>query len=476
MTLFVIATLLRASRGGGLRFVATLLVGLAAISCPSAAIVADAPGRGGEPGPRAVAPAPGVLDEAPYADSGAFDDGEGAEAAGGEPRLGSILPLEPEPMEAFFSALARAERTGRGIVRVLHYGDSHTAAEQLTAVMRHALQDRFGDGGRGFVHLDRPWKTYRPKDVELSASFGSWRAERILLAVDPALLDGRYGLAGSCATASEAGAFVRLATARDGAYGRTAASFDVFYMVQPGGGTFDVLLDGRRIGAVGTEGRGPRSGFFEARAEPGPHALEVRLRGDGEVRLFGVAVEGAGPGVVYDALGLNGAFFYTPLRWDRALLAEQIERRAPDLIVAMYGSNEVDSRSITRESYRADVRRAMGRFREGAPEASCLLIGPPDRRPRDAVAGPERLDWIIEAQRDVAGEIGCAFIDLRALMGGDGAQRRFQGEGLAQRDGVHLTSRGYRILGERLAAEIVGAYESWRGGSSPRREEQEGER
>jgi lysophospholipase L1-like esterase len=472
MTLLVIAALLRSPRGRSLRLLATALVGLAAVSCPSAPLIADAAGRGDVRAAPAIEALPiGELDDMPYADSGV------AEAAKGDaPRLGTIVPLAPEPMEPFFEALDAMERAGRGLVRILHYGDSHTAADLLTAELRHALQDRFGDGGRGFVHLGRPWKTYRPKDVELTTSRGDWRAERIMLSVDPSQLDGRYGLGGVCSIASRAGAFVRIETARDGAYGRSAASFDVFYMVQRGGGTFDVLLDGRRVGTVSTAGAGPRSGFFEAQGAPGAHALEVRLRGDEEVRLFGVAVEGGGPGVVYDNLGLNGAFFYTPLRWDAALLAEQIERRDPDLIIAMYGSNEVDSRSITPESYRADVRRVMVRLRDDANEASCLMIGPPDRRPRDPVAGSQRLSWIIGVQRDVAEELGCGFVDLQAMMGGPGSQEEFLRTGLGQRDGVHLTSKGYRILGERLAGEIIGAYETWRGGERPGEAKSGGER
>jgi len=468
MTLLLITALFRLRRRRLISVPAVILLGLAAISCPRAAVFAEAPGvaDGARAGAYGDAAFRADTDTGPDVASQGEDGGadEGAEL-GSEPGFGEALPLAAEPMEPFFEALARMERTGAGHVRVLHYGDSHTAADLLTAAMRRAFQDRFGDGGRGFVHLGKPWKSYRPKDVKVAESFGDWRAERILVAVDPAALDGRYGLPGVCTIGARRGAFVRVGTAESGEYGREAASFDIFYLIQRGGGSFDVRVDGRVAGRVRTDGPGPHSGFYRVEAKPGLHAIEVRLRGDGEVRLFGVAVEAGRPGVVYDGLGVNGAFFYTPLRWDGALLAEQIERRDPDLIIAMYGSNEVDSRTITRESYRADVRRVMERFREGAPEASCLLVGPPDRRPRDAVAGVERLAWINDVQREVADEIGCGFIDLLGLMGGAGSRAAWERQGLAQPDGVHLTARGYRVVGERLVDEIVGAYEDFREGN-----------
>ena len=60
-----------------------------------------------------------------------------------------------------------------------------------------------------------------------------------------------------------------------------------------------------------------------------------------------------------------------------------------------------------------------------------------------------------------ADEIGCAFMDLRQMMGGPGSQEMWSrmSPALAQPDGVHLTVRGYRDIGERIAAELLCAYE-----------------
>jgi lysophospholipase L1-like esterase len=93
-----------------------------------------------------------------------------------------------------------------------------------------------------------------------------------------------------------------------------------------------------------------------------------------------------------------------------------------------------------------------------------MLFGPPDRRMRgDGNGEPTQLDWIIDVQREVAAEIGCAFLDLRQLMGGLGAYDLWSAVNprLAQGDGVHLTVQGYRVLGERVVEEILAAYENY---------------
>lgn len=399
------------------------------------------------------------------ADSPGDDDDSGADVGPSglmdDPRVGIEVPLTgDDPMMGFYESLSSLESGERKKVRILHYGDSHTAADFLTTTIRRALQHRFGDGGRGFVLLGKPWRSYRPKDIEVSAT-GDWQPERILIAADPAELDGFYGLAGitTATTTPFARSFVQ--TNRDSGFGKEASLFELFYMVQPKGGKLKVYVDGKPKGTVSTDGDRKRSGFFKVKVNEGSHEFEVRTVGDGEVRLFGAAVE-AERGLVYDALGVNGGFFYTPHRWNETELQKQIAERNPDLIVTMYGTNESGSKSLTPESYKEKVRTTMSRFSRGAPNASCLMIGPPDRVSNNGEG--ERLAWIIQVQREVAAEIGCGFMDLREMMGGEGAHQIWQevSPAMAQTDGIHLTVRGYMLLGERIAREIIAAYDEHR--------------
>jgi lysophospholipase L1-like esterase len=53
-------------------------------------------------------------------------------------------------------------------------------------------------------------------------------------------------------------------------------------------------------------------------------------------------------------------------------------------------------------------------------------------------------------------------MDLRELMGGPGSHAVWESAGLAQKDGVHMTVKGYRILGEKIAEEILEAYDNYK--------------
>src|SRR5436190_12349269 len=58
----------------------------------------------------------------------------------------------PRALSGFFKALSEV-KSGRRIepVRVMHFGDSHVAADVLTAEIRRSLQGEFGYGGAGFI-------------------------------------------------------------------------------------------------------------------------------------------------------------------------------------------------------------------------------------------------------------------------------------------------------------------------------------
>jgi lysophospholipase L1-like esterase len=392
-------------------------------------------------------------------------DAEGSDAGEADliemERPGRLVGLEGNPLDPFFAALGELEESGSGLVRVLHYGDSHTAADILTTEIRRALQQRFGDGGRGFVLLGNPWQSYRPRDVAVAAG-GDWETRRVLIGAPPSAIDGLYGLGGLTVQSSGRHAWSRVRTSGAPGFGRRASSYEIFYLRQPRGGSFEVRVDGRRRAVVTTAAAEPASGFARFDFAEGAHELELRVRGDGEVRLFGAVVEADGPGVVYDTLGVNGGFFHTPLRWNGELLAEQIRRRNPELIVVMYGTNDADSRTIAPESYGRQVARVLERFRDAAPQAACLLLGPPDRRGGRMLDGEiSQLDWIVAVQEETAAAVGCAFLDLRGMMGGAGSFDLWQQRGLAQPDGVHLTAKGYQRLGQAIAAELFAAHANY---------------
>ena len=89
-------------------------------------------------------------------------------------------------------------------------------------------------------------------------------------------------------------------------------------------------------------------------------------------------------------------------------------------------------------------------------------------RPGGATAGGFRpmaaLARVTAAQREVAQELGAAFLDLRDAMEGPGSVRRWvlSTPSLAQPDHVHFTSAGYELLARLVAGELAPGLETQR--------------
>jgi len=148
------------------------------------------------------------------------------------------------------------------------------------------------------------------------------------------------------------------------------------------------------------------------------------------------------------------------LGWNEDLLRSHIEQRDPALIVLAYGTNEARRTDWTYETYKSAFKQLLARLRAAAPASSLLVVGPPDQslRQRGKWVPSEGVDRIIQAQRDAALESGAAFWNMRSGMGGKGSMKQWVYAGLAQGDFVHLTSPGYRLLGESLYGLMMDTY------------------
>ncbi len=285
-----------------------------------------------------------------------------------------------------FEAFASLEDGHRhGDVRVSQYGDSHTASDLGVAVFRHALQARFGEGGRGFVPLGRPWKTFGGDALHtgMDAEFEPTKVK--YLKGSFAGEGGCYGLLGVGIETEHANAKAWTEVAAP------ASHVELAYAAQPQGGSFDVLIDGSQAGRIATRGPEAKGGFFAFEVTDAPHRIEVRAVGDGDVRIYGMNLDRPSAGVIVDALGINGAQFTTPLRWGEACFSEQLRHVSPDLVVLAYGTNEALEPGLTDAQLERQMVDLLGRVARAQPTASCLILGPPDLARRQR-AGEGRQD------------------------------------------------------------------------------------
>ena len=365
------------------------------------------------------------------------------ELPGRTPAIEDAAALEP-----FFAALARTAR-GEAKTRVTHLGDSSIGNDALPHAIRARFARALGDGGPGYVYLDRESPSYDNRTIRLRSG-PHWD---VCVMIRRCKRDARYGLAG-VAFESRGGARTRIEPGR----GRQVSRAELWYLAQPRGGRLGFSFGGGPEQVIDTRADHLESRWTTIARAPGEHSVQVRALGGGPVRAFGVVLEREGPGVVWDSLGVVGAFTHRVLAPDEAHFAEQLAHRDPDLVVLSYGGNDLRRMifgHVDRARLEEETLSVLARVRAAVPGAACLVLGISDHsRSGSARVRPEHVSTVLDAQRSAAARAGCAFWDTTRAMGGPGTFARWRREGLAAGDGKHLNEQGRRLIAERLVAAL----------------------
>jgi len=366
------------------------------------------------------------------------------------------VPLE-DPQERglahFYQALRRTVRNEKDAsTRIVHFGDSLIASDYVSGTLRRMLQKQFGDAGHGFSLIANAWPSYFHEGVTRFATSG-WLVSRV---VGPYAQDGWYGL-GGVSFRAPVNTLARIGTATRGEFGRSVSRFELAYVASPDGGTIRVRVDQKPVGELSTKEDEKAFRTAEWRVADGPHEIEF-LTTHGTSRLFGVVMERDVPGVVLDAIGIQGARLRFLDQQDDHHYASQLKWRKPDLVIYQFGANEsADGLAYSLSDFHDTMKAVILQQKAALPESSCLVIGAMDRASRkgDTLSSSSFIPMLVKEQRAVAFEVGCAFFDTYKAMGGFGSMPRWVKRGLAQADLTHPTAVGADIIGTWIYRSLM---------------------
>ncbi len=362
-------------------------------------------------------------------------------------------------MAPFYQALEQLTAHRRPKVRIAHYGDSHIANDGLTNITRQLLQARFGDGGHGFTLVQGRTEWYVHKGLTRGASEG-WHLVNFL---NGNARDGAYGY-GGVAVEGGAGEWFSLDTTSK----HRAAIFSLYYK-SLGKAIVAVRIDGKAARELHVTAAAGTDAVANWEVSDGPHSIQWRVT-SGRVKWYGGAAERS-EGLIYDSLGEVGARGTRWLNADEHHLQAQIQQRPVDLLIVNYGGNERMDK-ISEQSYLDKMTKVIGQLRGDPLHTACLVLGPGDHGAREKgkiISDPD-IVRINNWQRKLAPLAHCAFLDARALMGGEGGMGRWVKQGLGWSDWSHFTGKGEQVMGlavYRALLQGIFQYQQGLAGAAP---------
>ena len=324
-------------------------------------------------------------------------------------------------------------------IHIFQLGDSHTAADLMSGPLRDHFQQKYGDGGPGFISpLGVPGNRY--SQVRFSRDSG-WR-----LTTSRKATGENFTLGGNIAQPireQNQASFSLLS-------GQASLQVQALYRAQ---GSSELKLQNVAHPLKDTGGQWAFSPGYRITSP-----VNFSLSTQGEPALGGWMLTGPGGGVILSAAGINGAQITMLNKWQSGW-QQTLAQLQPDMVILAYGTNEAFNDDLDINVYQALLTEQVKMLRRQVPDAVIMLIGPGSsvmhkQAAQCASREPAKLKAVIAAQRDVARQEKLLFWNWYDFMGGPCGIDRWAERGLARPDRVHLTPEGYKMSADALWQQL----------------------
>jgi lysophospholipase L1-like esterase len=174
--------------------------------------------------------------------------------------------------------------------------------------------------------------------------------------------------------------------------------------------------------------------------------------------LRGFWLENQLPGISYIDIGVNGASVPSYLKC--GYLENDLSFVKPDLCIFSIGINDASGSNLDTTQFKNNYKELIRRIKSVAPDCAVLFTTNNDsyiRTRRNYHNNPNGL-LAQQAFYSLGKHYNTGIWDLFSFMGGLGSMKKWEQEGLAQKDKVHFTPAGYRLLGDLLYNALISEY------------------
>jgi lysophospholipase L1-like esterase len=175
--------------------------------------------------------------------------------------------------------------------------------------------------------------------------------------------------------------------------------------------------------------------------------------------LTGFIPEKETPGIVYHAIGVNGAS--VPSYLNSEFFEDELPLIRPDLIVFEIGVNDASGSGFNVNSFIYNYNLLISRIKHVLPDCAFIFVTNNDtfKRVKRRTYRVNSNGLIAkDAFYKIAEENQGGVWDLFSIMGGLKSMQTWQTNGLAQADKIHFTRPGYELLGDLFYNALIEFY------------------
>ncbi len=357
-----------------------------------------------------------------------------------------------QALEGFFNKLDQAIFDFEGKVNVVHIGGSHVQGGMLSHTLRMHLGQLAPELNveRGFFFPQRLANTNMPRNIYIR-KMGKWEGCRNSIPKN----NCPWGFSGIDAITydKDAGFILQSFMENEKPYRfnelrifehMASSTMQPFSQPPPDSIVIDTVA-------------GVRRWFFNEMID----SIVVHfdsVQGDPQYILQGLQMVRPESGLVYHALGVNGAATKSFLRSEN--FVAQGKYVEPDLVIFGLGINDAykPDNAWFPEEYGARYDTLVHWFREINPDCEFIFMTNNDSYYKRRTPNEHALD-VVEQMKQLSKRHNAALWDLFGVMGGLNSIAIWEEHRLAKADKIHFTSAGYRLNSDLLFWAIWEEYE-----------------
>ena len=360
----------------------------------------------------------------------------------------------------FFRSLTRMHLRNRPI-RILHYGDSQIEGDRITSTIRNHIHRNHGGQGIGFlpiVPVARVAITFQ-RDVSQN-----WKRFSMLdRGIDTIVRNNRFGISGNFvrylpANSEDSVARIRLLPYYSG-YRNEQTFTNVRLYYGQGQEPFTVIVN-QNVSQILQPQNSVSSTLWKFDAAQ--NSFDLQLVSSHLPDIYGIALDGE-RGVAVDNLPLRGSAGLNFSRNDREQMRQMFLIMDVEILILQFGANAVSARLENYDTYARNFERQLRHLKSLKPGLAIIVVSVNDmsqNTPSGYVSFPN-IEKMRDAQKQAAFEAGCVFWDLYEAMGGENSMPSWAlaKPPLAQKDFVHFTPAGAKIVGELFCKAWANEYQ-----------------
>jgi len=366
----------------------------------------------------------------------------------------------PARLNMFFQKIDTLLEEGKGRINILHIGASHVQAGVFSDRMRQNLDIINGDfqTPRGLIFPYSVAKTNNPYSYKVKYS-GEWSRMRNV-SKDR---DMPLGMTGIEVYTTDSAAQIQVSLNPDEIRRWEFTQLRLLGYVEDGSDRVMPVIYRNNDTIIGRVDTASKTYLFDF-PKPDDSFTMSFIQMDSVPHTFivrGFITEKETPGIVYHAIGVNGASVSSYIACED--FEKELHLLKPDLIIFEIGINDAVSQNFNSKSFYDDYNVLIGKVKRVNPDCAFIFITNNDsfrkisrRKYRVNQNGPIARNVFFRLAAENQGGVW----DLFSLMGGLGSMKQWETMGLAKKDKIHFSDDGYLLIGDMFYNAFVGYYKT----------------